>query len=136
MMQNEIELCMKDAYMNIELVDGNLFPYREKLISGVKHDFKIKEELVDEVTKIKLKKRYSFFEIKVIYIVNNSLHYPLKFKEIEGKKYIILDKDIKTIELLISFDKPSHFLLRYDFKYNKDGITYKVEEEKENGRDK
>jgi len=130
-----IEENNKNYFLNTNLLDGKYFPYHERLKSGLRHKFGCKDEF-DEVTNITLKKNYTFFDERVIYIVNNNLHYPLKIVEIENKKYIELDRKIKTIEVLVSNEKPSHFLLKFEFVKTSEGITFSVKEETFDGRSK
>ena len=44
------------------------------------------------------------------------MRYSFKTKSINGMEYIVIDDDIKTLELLVSFEKPSNFLIRYQIK--------------------
>jgi hypothetical protein len=125
----------KNYYLNTNLLDGKYFPYHERLKSGLRHKFGVKDER-DEITNITLRKNYTFFDERVIYIVNNNLHYPLNIVEIEKKKYIELDSKIKTIEILVSNERPSHFLLKFEFVKTSEGITFSVKEETFDDRSK
>lgn len=127
-MQNTIEEEIKNYYLNLK-IEENLFPYHEKLISGVRYDLLKKGKDSDSTFEIPLKKHYSFFEAKPIYIVNNNLKYLFEFKEVDNKKYIIIDKKIKTLELLVFFDKPSHIMFKYEFRFINGKFEYKVTEE-------
>ena len=54
------------------------------------------------------------------------MHGKFKKEIIDDQEYIIIDDKIKTIELLVSFEKPSHFLVKYQV-IKVDKNKYKLE---------
>jgi len=127
-----IEQGNKQYYLSLKLKDDIYFPYYPRLKSGFKYDFKSPGE-EDVISNIKLNKHYSFLDERVIYIINNELHYPMNKVTIDNQEYILIDKRIKTIEMLISNDLPSHFLIKFEFNHKDGKITYAVEEVVDNG---
>lgn len=125
----EIDRKNKLYYLNLKLKDDNLFPYFEKVKTGIRTNFESKGEF-DSRTSIKLKPHYSFFEDRIIYIINNNLHYPKQIVSSDDQKYILIDDDIKTMEILITNERPSHYLLKYTFYRRKDreGFDFEVKE--------
>lgn len=123
----DIEEKTKDYFMNIEIEDCNLFPYHNNVVAGIGTKLSSKGEF-DDLTKIKLKKHYNFFHQKIIYIVNNTLSYKFDIVLKNDKEYIVIDKKIKTIEILVSNNKPSHYMLKYEFMHDSDNVRYEVKE--------
>ena len=89
------------------------FPYFREHAAGIRKDKKSLGDK-DNITSIQVEKNKRFYFDKIFYIINNQMKYPIKTKIIEGKEYIVIDDKIKTIELLVSFEKPSNFLVRYN----------------------
>ena len=130
----DIENKNKEYYLNLVLKENNLFPYYERLKSGYLFSFKTKNDF-DEVTTITLKNHYKFVDERVIYIINDELKYKDKeIVEIDNKKYLKLNPKIKHLEMLVSNDLPSHFMLRFEFKYDGDKVSYTVKEVENYGK--
>ena len=129
-----VELLEKETYnyyQKLELKDNKYFPYFYTHGSGIRRDFKSKGDK-DNITGITLNKNNRFFFDRILYIVNGKLHGEFDKKIIEGKEYIVIDKNIKTIELLVSFEKPSHFLVKYNvIKIDKDKFKIELVKEEE-----
>lgn len=123
-----VELLEKETYnyyQILELKDNKYFPYFYTHGSGIRRDFKSKGDK-DNITGIILNKNNRFFFDRILYIVNGKINLPLEKKVIDEQEYIVINDNIKTIELLVSFEKPSHFLIKYKvIKVSKD--NYRVE---------
>lgn len=102
-----------DYYQKLTLLDDMYFPYFKEHAAGIRKDKKSLGDK-DNITSIQVEKNKRFYFDKIFYIINNQMKYPIKTKIIEGKEYIVIDDKIKTIELLVSFEKPSNFLVRYN----------------------
>lgn len=124
----EIENKTREYFTTILVEDKNLFPYHDEVVAGVSHKFKSEE--YDELTKIRLKKGYTFAKQKVIFIINNDLNYHKTIIRKNNKEYLVIDDNIKQLEILISSYRPSHYMLKYTFKHDKEGVKYEVEEVK------
>lgn len=121
----ELDNVSYDYYLNLKLKDDLYFPYFETHASGVRFTIKSKGAK-DNLSGVEVKKHYSFYDDNIIYIINNNMKYPLEIVNIDDQKYIKLNKDIKDIEILVSFETPSHFLAK--FKVNKlDSNKYQLE---------
>lgn len=112
-------------YQNLELKDGIYFPYFHTHAAGIRPKSKSKGDK-DNITDITIGKNRVFYFDRILYIINNKLNCPYKKETIDNKEFIVLDDTIKTIELLVSFEKPSHFLVKYQIVKLKDG-KYKIE---------
>lgn len=112
-------------YLNLKLKDDLYFPYFETHASGVRYKYNSKGNK-DILSGVEVNKRYSFYDDNIIYIINNKMKYDLDIVTIDERKYIKLNDKIKTIELLVSFETPSHFLAK--FKVNRiDKDKYSIE---------
>ena len=69
-----------------------------------------------------------------MYIINDQINYPFTKEIIDDKEYIKIDNKINTIEMLISFEKPSHFIIKYKVS-NIGENKYKIELIKEMNED-
>lgn len=121
---DELELESVNFYKDLKLKDDIYFPYYKEHCSGLIPSIKSKGD-IDLLSKVEVKKGYKYNKDKIIYIINDSLHYDNKVVEIDNQEYIEINKDIKTIQVLISFEKPSHFIAKYRVESLNDG--YKVE---------
>lgn len=128
---SELEKNSYLYYQELKLLDNEYFPFFAEHASGIISSYKSKGE-IDCLSNVSLKKHYKFVKDKIIYIVNNNLHYPLEIVIINERKYIKLSRDIKTIELLVSFEKPSHFLAKYAVKYVNNSFKLELIEEGDN----
>lgn len=121
----ELDNGSYDYYLNLKLKDNLYFPYFDTHASGVRYQNKSIGNK-DKLSGVEVKKHYSFYDDNIIYIINNRIKYPLEIVDIDNQKYIKLNDDIKDIELLVSFETPSHFLAK--FKVNKlDLNKYEIE---------
>ena len=105
-------------YQNLTLIDDKYFPYYKEHAAGIRRKSKSTGDK-DNITSIEIGKNRKFYFDQIFYIVNNQMRYPYKLETIDGKEYLVIDDKIQTIELLVSFEKPSNFLVRY--KVNKVG---------------
>ncbi len=122
---NELDNNSYDYYLNLKLKDDLYFPYFETHASGVRYLHKSNGSK-DKLSGVEVKKHYSFYDDSIIYIVNNRMKYQLDIVTIDEQKYIKLNDDIKDIEILVSFETPSHFLAK--FKVNKvNSNKYEIE---------
>ena len=123
-----VEILEKETfnyYQNLELKDNLYFPYFYTHGSGIRRDHKSQGDK-DNITGVTLGRHNRFFFDRILYIVNGKINMPLEKKVIENQEYIVINDSIKTIELLVSFEKPSHFLIKYKVvKISKN--NYKIE---------
>ena len=112
---NKLEEETYKYYQELTLLEDRYFPYFKEHAAGVRKD---KNSLGDgdNITSVKVGKKKKFYFDKIFYILNNQMRYSFKTKSINGMEYIVIDDDIKTLELLVSFEKPSNFLIRYQIK--------------------
>ena len=109
---NKLEEETYKYYQNLKLLDDKYFPYFHTHASGLRS----KKGSIgdkDNIINIEAFKNRVFFFDRILYIINNQLHGKFEKEIIDGQEYIIIDDKIKTIELLVSFEKPSHFLIKY-----------------------
>ena len=99
-------------YQNLKLLDNKFFPYFNTHASGVRRSRKYIGDK-DNITGIEVGKYNRFYFDRILYIINGKLKYPFSLEKVEEKEYIIINDKIETIELLVSFEKPSHFLIKY-----------------------
>lgn len=130
-MLNQLEEETYKYYQTLELVEDKYFPYFKSHAAGIRTS-KGSIGDKDNITKLEIGKNRVFYFDRILYISNNQMHYPYTIDEIDGQQYIVIDNRIKNIELLVSFEKPSHFLVRYNIiKIGKDKYKLElVEEEK------
>lgn len=136
-----VDLLEKESiefYKNLKLIDNRYFPYFDVHASGIRRSNKYLGDK-DVITGIEVGKHNKFYFDRILYIVNEQLKYPFTKEKIEDKEYISIDNKINTIELLISFEKPSHFLFKYKVnKIEKD--KYEIEligvEDHDSGKEK
>ncbi|MBE6143766.1 MAG: hypothetical protein E7177_07280 [Erysipelotrichaceae bacterium] len=122
---NKLEEETYKYYQNLKLLDDKYFPYFHTHASGLRS----KKGSIgdkDNITNIEAFKNRVFFFDRILYIINNQLHGKFEKEIIDGQEYIIIDDKIKTIELLVSFEKPSHFLVKYQV-IKVDKNKYKLE---------
>jgi hypothetical protein len=120
-------------YATLELKDNLYLPYYESHGSGIKFSLKSNGDF-DEISQVKLDKKYTFFRDNIIYIINNNLHFQKNLIMIDGKQYLVIDDQIKIIEILVSFEKPSHFLVRYNVCKDELGYHIVLKEEEDDKR--
>ena len=101
-----------DFYTNLKLIDNKYFPYFNTHASGIRRSHKYVGDK-DNITNIEVGKHNKFYFDRILYIVNDQLKYPFKKEKVENQEYIVIDNKINSIQLLISFEKPSHFLIKY-----------------------
>lgn len=101
-----------DFYKTLKLKDNKYFPYFQTHAAGVRRKNKYEGDR-DNITNVTTGKHSKFYFDRILYIINGKLKYPFKKEAIDEKEYIVFDDKIKTIELLVSFEKPSHFLIKY-----------------------
>lgn len=120
-------------YQDLTLLEDKYFPYFKEHAAGIRKD---KTSLGDEdnITSVKVEKKKKFYFDKIFYILNNQMRYPFKTETINEMEYIVIDDDIKTLELLVSFEKPSNFLIKYQIKKIENN-KYKLELIKEVNED-
>ncbi len=132
-----IELDNKsyDYYSNLKLKDDLYFPYFETHASGVRYKFSSQGNK-DVLSDVEVKKHFSFYDDNIIYIINNKMKYDLDIVTIDERKYIKLNDKIKTIEILVSFETPSHFLAKFKVnKLDKDKYSIELNVNKEDSED-
>lgn len=118
-----------EYFRKLQLKDGKYFPCFHTHASGIRGDRKSLGDK-DNITGITIGKHKRFYFDRILYIFNEKLHIELDKETIDEQEYIVINNKIKRIELLVSFEKPSHFLVKYNVIKTKDG--YKIElEEKE-----
>ena len=118
-----------EYFRKLQLKDGKYFPYFHTHASGIRGDRKSLGDK-DNITGITIGKHKRFYFDRILYIFNEKLHIELDKETIDEQEYIVINNKIKRIELLVSFEKPSHFLVKYNVIKTKDG--YKIElDEKE-----
>lgn len=112
-------------YMYIELVTNSENYFRELSLlegkyleiietHGANIEFSLKNHhSFDYISNVSLKKNYSFIQDKVLYIFNEKLSIKPLIVEKEGKKYFEITDELKSINILVSFEKQSHILAKY-----------------------
>ncbi len=122
-------------YLNLKLKDDLYFPYFETHASGVRYKYNSKGNK-DILSGVEVNKHYSFYDDNIIYIINNKMKYDLDIVTIDERKYIKLNDKIKTIELLVSFETPSHFLAKFKVnRIDKDKYSFELNVNKEEKED-
>ena len=105
------------AFFNdIKLMNDQYFPYYITHASGVRRHHNYLGDK-DNITGIEIGKHSKFYFDRILYIINGKLKYPYKIERINDQEYILINESIKTIELLVSFEKPSHYLFKYKVNY-------------------
>ena len=128
---NKLEEETYKYYQNLQLVEDKYFPYFHIHAAGLRGKRGSLGDK-DNITNVEAFKNRVFYFDRILYIVNGKLHGEFDKKIIEGKEYIVIDKNIKTIELLVSFEKPSHFLVKYNvIKIDKDKFKIELVKEEE-----
>ena len=108
----------EEIVMNMKVIDGNLLPYYIVHGYDVVHKFGC-ANTKDLITGVSAKKNYCVVTEKVLYICNNAMNYPFELVDKFDRKFIKLNDDIKTIEILLSFATPEHLLFKMNI--TKDG---------------
>lgn len=111
-------------FQNLNLVDNQYLPIIEDFSTNV--DFKLSSKGdYDQYINYSIKKRYRFVRDKMIYFFNNSMKLKAEIKEINGKKYYLINKNIYRIDILANFESGTHILAKYNI-INENGILRMV----------
>lgn len=124
---DELEKKTYEYYKNLQLKDGKYFPYYHTHAFGIRGDRKSLGDK-DNITGITIGKHKRFYFDRILYIFNEKLHIALDKETIDNQEYIIINNKIKKIELLVSFEKPSHFLVKYNVIKDKEGYKLELDE--------
>lgn len=112
---NSLEEETYKYYQELTLLEDKYFPYFSTHAAGIRRKSKSNGDK-DNLTNVSIGKNRIFYFDRILYIVNNQMRYPIKKEIIDNKEYMVIDDKIKTIELLVSFEKPSNFLVKYNVK--------------------
>ncbi len=111
-------------FQNLNLVDNQYLPIIEDFSTNV--DFKLSSKGdYDKYINYSIKKRYRFVRDKMIYFFNNSMKNKAKIKEIDGKKYYLINTNIYHLDILANFEAGTHILAKYNI-INENGILKMV----------
>ena len=110
-------------FQELELFEGRYLEMVEYHGANIEFSFKNKYSF-DYISNLTLKKNYSFIQDKVIYVFNEKLSVKPSIIEYNGKKYFEITDKIKSVNILVSFEKQSHILANY--KVIKNGNKYQL----------
>jgi hypothetical protein len=130
---NKLEEETYKYFESLSLLKNEYFPYFYSHASGIRWTRGSLGDK-DNITNLIIGKNRKFYFDRILYIINDQINYPFTKEIIDEKEYIKIDNKINTIEMLISFEKPSHFIIKYKVS-NIGENKYKIELIKEMNED-
>lgn len=118
-------------FQNLTLVDNQYLPIIEDFSTNVDFKFTSKGDY-DPYINYTIKRRYRFVKDKMIYFFNNSMKFKAEIKEIDGKKYYLINKNINHIDILANFENGTHILAKYNI-ISENGILRMVIDDSQEG---
>ena len=135
-MIDSLEEETKKIYTNLELVDEKYFPYFPTHAAGIRRKQGMMND-IDCITSLEAGKNKIFYLDKIIYIINDKMRYQYDIEKIEEKEYIVINDNIRTIQVVLSFERPSYLIFKYEItkiEKNKYKITLIKEDEEYDAR--